>query len=48
MILGSAVLVLMAVPPLFIAVAPARMVLVLEVMHIVAGLTTMYALTRWT
>ena len=46
-IIAIIVLVLMAASPLGIPGAPASQIVIMEIMHLVAGISAIYFLTRW-
>ena len=47
LIIAIVVLVLMAPSPLAIPGAPASQIVIMEIMHLVAGISAIYFLTRW-
>jgi hypothetical protein len=47
LIIAIVVLVLMAPSPLGIPGAPASQIVIMEIMHLVAGISAIYFLTRW-
>ena len=47
LIIAVVVLVLMAPSPLAVPGAPASQIVIMEIMHLVAGISAIYFLTRW-
>ena len=47
LIIAIIVLVLMVLSPLGVPTAPASQIVIMEIMHLVAGISAIYFLTRW-